>query len=354
MVECRPGRCRCVAAVADRRPRGFAPRRLSGSIAGDQSAKTTFAGKKGETVVVEVEARRLLSELNPILHLYDARGVQIEWAQGTKRLGGDARLTATLPADGDYSVEVHDGLYQGRALGHFRLKIGQFHYADLVYPSAIRRGGKTALQFLGTNLPHDKKFDAEAPPRALFFPAPAPQEATFSGCRPALLSSLSEEILEQPSSSGDLQTIDRPSGIHGRLTSGGEEDRYRIAGTPGQKLRFEVHAQRLGSLLDGVLTVYDATGKNVLATNDDRPGMADPGFDFTVPAGASEIVVGIKDLLGRGGDDVVYRLAVSPQDRPDFSLSLADDRVNVAARGQCTGARRRRAPRVQWPDRSGV
>jgi hypothetical protein len=82
------------------------------------------------------------------------------------------------------------------------------------------------------------------------------------------------------------------------------------------------------------LTVYDATGKNVLATNDDRPGMADPGIDVTVPAGASDIVVGLKDLLGRGGDDFVYRLTVAPQDRADFSLSLTDDRVNVPRGGR--------------------
>jgi hypothetical protein len=314
------------------------PAAITGSVAGDQSAKTSFAGKKGEKVLIEVESRRLLSQLNPVVHLYDSRGVQVAWAQGTRRLEGDARLTAVLPDDGQYTVEVHDALYQAKGPEQFRLKIGDFRYADLTIPSAVKQGSKASVQFASSNLPNhspdDRVFDAEAPPLPRFFPARHHLAGSVTGTRPALWASEWDEVLESPFETGKSRAVTVPSGISGRIEKRGEEDRFRIAAAGGQKLRFEVHALRAGSALDGVLTVYDATGKNVLATNDDRPGMADPGLDLTVPAGASEVVVGLKDLLGRGGDDFVYRLTALPQDRPDFSLSLTEDRVNVPRGGR--------------------
>jgi hypothetical protein len=310
------------------------PAALSGSISGEQSARTKFVAKKGETITVEVEARRLLSELNPVIHLYDARGVQVAWAQGTQRLVGDARLTATIPADGEYSLELHDALYQGRSSGHFRLKIGQFTCADLAYPTAIKQGTRATVQLLGASVPPGTSVEVDSPHQAQFFPVPSAEGLQFTGIRPALWASEFDEPVETPSSSSDLQTIAVPSGIHGRLLAHGEEDRFRVTVAGGQKLRIEVYAIRLGSPIDAVLTVYDSSGKNVLSTNDDQPRMSDAGLDFTVPADAKDFVVGLKDLIGRGGEDCIYRLTIVPQDRPDFLLALSEDRVNVPRGGR--------------------
>src|SRR5205085_5833035 len=82
----------------------------------------------------------------------------------------------------------------------------------------------------------------------------------------------------------------------------------------------------------GVLTIRKEDGSQ-LASGDDRPGSSDPLVDFTVPAGVNKVQVAIKDLLGRGGTDYVYRIAIRDQSRPDFSLSLATDKINVPAGG---------------------
>ena len=102
--------------------------------------------------------------------------------------------------------------------------------------------------------------------------------------------------------------------------------------TPGQKLRVEVTARRFGSPVDAVLTIKDEKGGQ-LATADDRPGTSDPMLDYTAAAGANRVVLSIKDLLGRGGDEFVYRIVASDTSRPDFSLSLATDRIIVPAGG---------------------
>jgi hypothetical protein len=176
--------------------------------------------------------------------------------------------------------------------------------------------------------------DVDVPLQPQFFPVPTVEGLQLTGVRPALWASEFDEPVEAPQSSGKLQTITAPSGIHGRLLSQGEEDRYRVTASGGQKLRIEVYALRLGSPIDAVLTVYDSSGKNVLATNDDQLRMSDAGLDFTVPADAKDFVVGIKDLIDRGGEDCIYRLTIVPQDRPDFSLALTDDLVNVPRGGR--------------------
>src|SRR5262249_23659198 len=116
------------------------PAALHGSVVENDTLRTSFTGKRGQRIVVDVEAKRLGAALDPIIFLNDRRGVQIAWAQGATTLSGDARLEATLPADGDYSVELRDALYKAPTPNFFRLKIGELRYADLTFPLGARRG----------------------------------------------------------------------------------------------------------------------------------------------------------------------------------------------------------------------
>jgi hypothetical protein len=111
------------------------------------------------------------------------------------------------------------------------------------------------------------------------------------------------------------------------------------------KLRFDVVASGAGSPLDGVLFLRNDSGAQ-LATSDDRPNTIDPGLDFTVPSGVTSLVVALTDLLGRGGNDYIYRLAVIPADRPDFSLAMFEDRQLIPAGG--TAVLRIRANRAGY------
>jgi hypothetical protein len=70
-----------------------------------------------------------------------------------------------------------------------------------------------------------------------------------------------------------------------------------------------------------------------LASGDDRPGTTDPGLDYTVPANVNTITLAVKDLLGRGGPEFVYRVAVTDASQPDFSLSVQEDRIEVPQGG---------------------
>lgn len=309
------------------------PVALSGSLQGSNVLRTSFAGAKGQQIVVEVEGRRLGIELNPVVHLLDARGVQLAWAQPTSALGGDARLAAELPADGRYTVELHDALYRGPGPGNFRLKIGTFHYADLVLPLAARRGTKSPLEFVSSNLPAGIKAESADSPAPGLFAAPWPAAELLSGGRPRLIYSDYEELVETPiAAGGPPQKLGVPMAVSGRLAAAREEDRYQLMASPGQALRVEVLAARAGSPLDGVLSIRNLQGAE-LASSDDQPSTTDPGLDFTMPAGTDSVLLAIKDLEGRGGADYIYRLSVRPAGTPDYGLTLFADREPLPRQG---------------------
>ena len=308
------------------------PVALNGTLQGAAVLRTSFTGLKGQAIVIDVEGRRLGVELNPVLHLLDSRNVQLAWAQPTLALAGDARIAAVLPADGRYTVELHDALYRGPAPGAFRLKIGSLPYADLTFPLAVKRGAKTALEFVSTNLPAEARAEAPDVPSAGEAPAPWPALEFASGVHPRLVYSEHDEAIETAPAPGQLQQLAPPIGVSGRLAAARETDRYQLAVTPGQALRIDVLAARAGSPLDGVLTVNNPAGGE-LARSDDRPNTTDPGLDFTVPAGVSAVVLSLKDLEGRGGPNYVYRIAVEPLGLPDYSLSLMTDREALPKTG---------------------
>ena len=309
------------------------PVALSGSLQGSNVLRTSFTGTKGQHIVVEVEGRRLGVELNPVVHLLDGRGVQLAWAQAAAALTGDARLTAELPADGRYTVELHDALYRGPGPGSFRLKIGAFHYADLVIPLGVKRGTKSPLEFASTNLPAGAKADSSDAPAPGQFAAAWPVAELLTGGRPRLIYSDYEELSETPvAAGGPPQKLAVPMAVSGRIGAAKEEDHYQLMASPGQALRIEALAARVGSPLDGVLSIRNMQGGG-LASSDDQPSTTDPGLDFTMPAGTDSVLLAIKDLEGRGGAEYVYRLAVTPKGTPDYGLTLFTDREPLPRQG---------------------
>jgi hypothetical protein len=129
------------------------------------------------------------------------------------------------------------------------------------------------------------------------------------------------EVMQALPLQGSLQEVVPPVAINGRLAEAGREDRYRLLVKPGSRWRFDLLASRVGSPLDAVLAIANDSGAR-LVESDDRPDTVDPGLDFTVPADTSALVVGIRDLQGRGGPTFIYRLAITPLDRPDFQMRL--------------------------------
>lgn len=113
------------------------PRIVNGRIAkpGDVDIYR-FNGKSGEKVVAEVVARQLNSPIDSVVKLTTMAGKVIEWNDDFVEKDGhlyknkgllthhaDSYLTATLPKDGAYCVQIADAQNQGGEAYGYRLRI---------------------------------------------------------------------------------------------------------------------------------------------------------------------------------------------------------------------------------------
>lgn len=338
---------RTVVAVDALPQRAFAekvetlPLALHGTLPDSRLLRTSFAARAGQKVACEVESQRLGAKVRPVLHLYGPDGKHLAWSLPSPALRGDARLSFTAPADGQYTLTLNDLQYAPPAPNYFRLKIGEWQYADAVFPAAVERGKPSAVRLIGS-LPGGDPLPLPPVAEAVAMPIPWPAGAAASGPAPAVLISDVPELIEQPAvqpqAATELQELaPAPSAMNGQLAAAGEEDRYRLAVQPGTTLRFELFAARLGSPLDTMLEVRKLDGA-VLAANDDGPGTTDSVLDFSVPADVPLLVLAVKDAHGRGGDNGIYRLAATVPSKgpaqPDFQLSVDQDRYNLPQNGR--------------------
>lgn len=80
-----------------------------------------FTAKQGQTLDIHVWARRIRSELDPILILYNAQGGAI--ASNDDNGGPDSFIRFAVPADGEYFLEVRDHLRRGGNGYHYRIEV---------------------------------------------------------------------------------------------------------------------------------------------------------------------------------------------------------------------------------------
>ncbi|HEX4131443.1 MAG TPA: PPC domain-containing protein [Pirellulales bacterium] len=337
------------------------PIAMHGLVTGSTIQETRFAGRKGETVTIDVMARRMGSKLRPVVHLYDASKHQLAWSLPQTELAGDARLTVTLPADGDYTAAVHDLTYAAAAPGYYRLALGSYDYADQVFPPVVERGSSkplestplestplesTPLELIG-RFGNRTTRELAAPAVAAVLASsagsnpgdsralPWPDKTVPLGLRPRVRLSDLCELVEDRTLDASRTLPLLPVAVCGRLLKPGETDLYHVELTAGEKLQVEVFADRLGSPIDATLELRDENGAR-LAQADDVVG-PDPRLDYTAPKKRSRVTIAVNDALSRGDESCLYRIVVSRLDdatrQADFRLTFSEDTHNVLGNG---------------------
>jgi hypothetical protein len=115
---------------------------LNGQIFPGDRDRFSVKAKRGQKLVMKVEARRLIPYLadavpgwfQATLAVHDAAGKEVAFADDY-RFDPDPVLLYEIPADGEYTVEIHDALYRGgfhlqdhgggTALCHANLSVGR-------------------------------------------------------------------------------------------------------------------------------------------------------------------------------------------------------------------------------------
>ncbi len=321
---------------------------VEGQTAGNDVDFFRFTGKKGQQIVVDAQCARIGSGVDPTIRLTSAARAYIASADDTPGLLTDARLVATLPEDTDYVIEISDSRYQGGGRPIYRLVVGPVPMAEEVYPIGGRRGECLGVELRGGTMPGLFAAAVKLDPSpgstlALLRVEGARSPLEVESLTPLLVGEI-PELREPADPTAAPVRAAVPVALNGRIDPAGDEDRFVLAVTPGQKLRIEVDASDYGSALDGTLQVLGGKGE-VLATADDTappsPGKGkkappiaspDPSLDFTVPAGQSEITLTMRDLEGRGGLSFPYRIRVVPA-TAGFELALDDPQVSIPRGG---------------------
>ncbi len=314
------------------------PVTIDGRLRGAERDLFRFHAEQGEKLVLEVEAHRIGSAIDPRLELLDSSGRALARSADARGLGVDSRLEFEFPADGDYFAVVHDERFSEQQADFYRLTIARYSYADGVFPLGWRRGESVRAEFYGGNLagPAAAEIDlANVKAAETWIPVP------HSPARLRFLVGDSPETFEDDAAKSALPEA---TVVNGRILQAGEVDHYRLPVEPGENWSLELRSGELpGSELYGVLTV--AHGGEVLAAagryaGDPSPYVISttgqtasyPFINLEVPPGVDELTVAVEDLLQRGGPAHGYRLTARRQGA-DFLASLDAPFVNIPARG---------------------
>ncbi len=290
--------------------------------------------KAGQRVSFEILGRRLGSGFDPQITLLDAKGNEIPggFSNDAPGLQTDARLTMTFKDAGDVIVAVRDVSYRGGGDYSYRLRIGDFPCATAALPMAIRRGTKTKIAFAGPTVEGVAPLDVQAPADpAIDSVQVAPVGASGLPGWPVTLavSDLDEQSEKEPNDEpAKANRITAPGAVTGRFEKKDDIDHYVFAAKKGQRFILEAHTAEYGSPTDVHMALKDAKGAQLMATN----AAAAPRLDFTAAADG-DFTLAVEHLHSWGGPDEAYRVTITPY-APDFTLTLAIDRFDVAPGGE--------------------
>jgi hypothetical protein len=289
--------------------------------------------KPGQRLTFEVIGRRLGSQLDPIVRLYDAktgRDLPGHYSDDEPGLQSDARLTQTFKAGGDYLVEVRDTRHLGGTDYHYRLRIAECPNAMTAYPVAVKKGTKASVGFTGKAVDGVPPVEVAMPAdRAAVNIVPRAQGGSGGWPVPVAASDVDELVEQEPNNDpAKGQKITVPCGITARFLEKGDLDCFTFAAKKGTKFALIGETYGINSPAEVYLIVKDAKGGELAKST---PQNTPARIDFTAPADGDFTVVA-EHLNYLHGPTEVYHLSVQ-EAGPDFNVQLQLDRLAVAPGG---------------------
>jgi hypothetical protein len=344
-----------------------------------------FAGKKGQRLFLDLEAERIDSRLDATIRVISPDGTEL--AESRDVFGADPFLDVTLPADGRYSIKLHDATYAGSPDHFYRLTVHEGPHLDAILPMAALPGTPVPFTLIGRGLgglaitDGRDKADGRALERVvttislpeiarrepgpwsgarMFVPSAAavtrhgfeyahvrvnPTGAAPAVSNPLYIAHPAGPVALEREPNDDqahAQKVEPPCDISGTFAAVGDLDVYQFRGRKGQVWWIEAFAERMGSMADPTFVVQkiDARGQaQDIASADDLPdGGTGPRFNtqtvdaalrWQVPEdGLYQVLISDLHASQRGQPRLTYRLVIRPE-QPDFALVLVPD--NAAA-----------------------
>ncbi len=264
--------------------------------------------RAGEDLVATVTAAPIGSSVDTVVTILDLDGQTLATNDdfGATR---DSLAVYRPTADADVLVRIADANPSG-GRHHYRLTLGVVPVVTSAFPLGLPAGTPGALRVEGVNLKTAStgRLGAPVPDRPDVAPVVVPGLDRDPVTRLEVAIGKYPEIREREGNDAKAtaQPLRAPVTVNGRIqarTGSADTDLFRVTMTKGQTLVAQIAAQRLGSTLDSLLEVLDASGRPVPrarlravweTTIDLRNrGSADPGLRLLA-----------WDELGRG--DFIY------------------------------------------------
>ena len=315
---------------------------LNGQIKPGDVDRFRFRARRGQRLVMEAHARRLIPYLadavpgwfQATMALYDASGNEVA-SEDDYRFDPDPVLFYEIPKDGEYELEIRDAIYRGREDFVYRIAVGEQPFVTRMFPLGGRANTEAVAMVAGWNLSRTRlPLKTQAGADCIRQTAMR-QGKWLSNPVVYAVDTLPEcDETEPDNTLKDAQRIDLPRIVNGRIAEPGDVDVFRFEGRAGKEVVAEVIARRLHSPLDSLLRLTDASGK-VLAWSDDEEDKAsgllthhaDSHVRVRLPKNGA-YYVHLGDSQHHGGDAYGYRLRIGPP-RPDFALRMTPASINV-------------------------
>jgi hypothetical protein len=292
---------------------------------------------RGQSMVASVQAQRLGSPMDAVLQVVSEDGLVL--AQNDDDIGRDPRIVFEAPAAGTFIIRLF--AFPAKPDSSIRFAGGRDYvygltlttggFLDYAFPLAVGPGDPAIVEAIGWNVPAAVRFlparDSDA--QNVFTVAHA-SLADWTYVRRVPFTAIVET---EPNELSRPQAITSPVAINGRIDPPGDQDVYRLWLRKNDKRVIRVESRALGRPLDPVLRLLDSAGKTLAETDDTSRDDRDLERSFTAPADGDYRLL-VRDLSGRGGPRFAYLMSVL-EPRPDFTLSLASDRFDIAP-GQTT------------------
>jgi hypothetical protein len=323
---------------------------LNGQIMPGDVDRFRFRAKRGQQLVMQVHARRLVPYLadavpgwfQATLALYDATGKDVAFADDY-RFDPDPVLFHEVEQTGIYELEIRDSIYRGREDFVYRVAVGEQPFITAIYPLGGRAGVATVASVAGWNLPSNRLALDTQPGAGCIRQTALHHNGLISNRVTYAVDTLPESAETEPNDTlRDAQRVVLPRIVNGRIARPGDVDVFRLVGRAGDVVVAEVHARRLRSPLDSLLRLTDATGR-VLEWNDDTMdkdghlhrdmGVLTHHADSYVRVSLPEdgvYFVHVADSQRDGGEAYGYRVRIGPP-QPDFELRMTPSSINVPA-----------------------
>lgn len=296
----------------------------------------TITAAKSGLVTVDLFARRLGSNFQPVLEVHDQAGKLLTAFSGT--LGQDGAVTFAVSGGQSYSISVYDADFRGDRADIYRLAIAEGPRVITTIPAQGPSGTTMEVEFIGIGLATGAAVE-ESIRQQVTFPVAGQAavhrhvvETAFGSTSVEIPVSMLPEITSQsPAVINGTPLLPGPIGVTAAFPAQHSEARYLFDAVEMESWSVKAASQEFGSSLDLSLRVLDAQGK-VVAEADDQPGTFDAEAEFIAPAtGRYTVVVrSASPLIGLLSE--VYRLEI---DRlaPDFRL-IAPQQINVPLGGK--------------------